>query len=166
MVDEKSEMSQQCGLSDQEAIYILDCIQRNVASRLKEVILPLRSCETSPGVLHPALLSPPYEHEIVAASPEESHEANKRTGTHIPQRQAEQVGAAQPGEGKAVWRPHNNLKYLKPSRGKLERNSVRSTSNRTRRHKSIFTAYSNPLTFYYSMINLILEESHSYEKVV
>lgn len=43
MADEKSEMSQQCVLAAQKAYCILGCIQRNAASRLKEVILPLCS---------------------------------------------------------------------------------------------------------------------------
>lgn len=43
MADEKSEMSQQCVLAAQKAYCILGCIQRNAASRLKEVILPLYS---------------------------------------------------------------------------------------------------------------------------
>ena len=34
---------------------VLGCIKRSVASRSREVVLPLHSCETPPGVLCPAL---------------------------------------------------------------------------------------------------------------
>jgi len=37
-----------------KANHILGCIKRSVASRSKELILPLCSHETSPGVLRPA----------------------------------------------------------------------------------------------------------------
>ena len=41
LVDGKLDMSQQCGLAVQKDKHILDCIQRNMASRLRKVILPL-----------------------------------------------------------------------------------------------------------------------------
>jgi len=46
LVDEKLDMSWQCVLAAQKAICILCCIQRLVANRLREVILPfyLKSC--------------------------------------------------------------------------------------------------------------------------
>jgi len=34
---------------------MLGCIKRSAASRLREMILPLCSDETPPGLLHPAL---------------------------------------------------------------------------------------------------------------
>jgi len=46
-------MSQQCVLAAQKNIHTLGCIKRNLASQLREVIVPLLwSHETSPGVLH------------------------------------------------------------------------------------------------------------------
>ncbi|RMC16681.1 hypothetical protein DUI87_06620 [Hirundo rustica rustica] len=37
------------------------------------------------------------------------HKADKRTGITPLKRQAEKIGALQPGEEKVVWRPHDNL---------------------------------------------------------
>jgi len=41
LVDEKLNITQKCALTAQEADHILGYIKRNVASRLREVILPL-----------------------------------------------------------------------------------------------------------------------------
>jgi len=58
LMDEKLNMSRQCALAAQKAIRILGCTKGSVASRLREVILPLCSRETPPGVLRPALEPP------------------------------------------------------------------------------------------------------------
>jgi len=78
---EKLDMSQQCVLTAQKAKRMLGCIKRGVASRLREVILPLCSGETPPGVLHSALEPSAQErHGPVEAGLEEGHQNAQRSG--------------------------------------------------------------------------------------
>jgi len=86
LVDEKLNMTWQCALTAQKANRILGCIKRSMASRAREVILPLYSTlvRPAPGVRRPALEPSAQErHGAVGAGPEEGHKNDLRAGTPL-----------------------------------------------------------------------------------
>ena len=90
VVDSRLDTSQQCALAAQKINCILGCIKRVVASRLREMILPLCAGEASPGVLCPDVKSSVQERcGPVGACPEEGHGNFPRDGTPLLQ---EEVG--------------------------------------------------------------------------
>jgi len=134
LVDKKLSMAQQCALAAQKANRILDCIKRSVASRLRDVILPLCSGETPCGVLRPPLKPSAQErHRPVGAGPEKGHKNDQRDGTPLLGGKAERGGAIQPGEEKPPGRPYSSLPvperaYKKAGEGLF----TRAGSDRTR----------------------------------
>ena len=104
LVDGKLDMSQEWAIAAQKAKLILGCIKRSVASRLKEVILPLYST-----LLRPHLecciqrWSPQYSRDIdlLERIQRRATKNDPRGGTPTAQGQAERAGAILPGEEKA-----------------------------------------------------------------
>jgi len=85
LVGERMDMSQQCTLAAQKDNYLglhqKKCDQQ-VEGRGSAPLL--RSHETPPGALHPALGFPVQErHEPVRVGPEEGHKNGLRTGTPL-----------------------------------------------------------------------------------
>ncbi|KAK4830076.1 hypothetical protein QYF61_008414 [Mycteria americana] len=112
LMDEKLNMSQQCALAAQKANRILGCIKSSVASRSREVILPL--CST--------LVRPHLEYCLQLWSPQHKKDMEllewvQRRATKMIrgmerlsyEGKAARVGVAQPGEEEAAGRPYSSL---------------------------------------------------------
>ena len=103
VVDEKLDMRHQCALTAQKAKHILgQQVDGGDSAPL------LRSGETPPGVLRPAL-EPPAQEGHGAVGPEEGHKDHLRAGAPLLSGKAEKVWAVQSGEEKAVGTPDCSL---------------------------------------------------------
>ena len=88
LVDEKLEMSQQCALAAWKTNCVLGCIKKGVASREREVIVPLCSAlecrEVPSGVVFPAVGPPAQEGRgALGVGPEEDYEDGLRAGATL-----------------------------------------------------------------------------------
>lgn len=75
LVDEKPDMPQQCVLAAQKPNHLLRCITRQVANRLRKVVLPQYQAQVRPLVLGS---SAQERYGPVRGHPEEGHKDNPK----------------------------------------------------------------------------------------
>ncbi|GAB0185885.1 hypothetical protein GRJ2_001053800 [Grus japonensis] len=102
-VDGKLNMSQQCGLAAKRANCVLGCIKHSIASRSREVIVPLCTALVWPHLEYCALLGASISegHQTIRVCPEEGNQDGERSRGQDLQGAAEVPWFVQFGEEKA-----------------------------------------------------------------
>ncbi|GAB0183754.1 cAMP-dependent protein kinase inhibitor alpha [Grus japonensis] len=95
--DNKLNMSEQCAAAAKKANRVLGCINKGIASRDEEVVIPLSASQATPGTLC-SVLVPTIQKRCGQAGegPEKGHQDDQRTGRPAIGGKAERTGFVQP----------------------------------------------------------------------
>jgi len=116
LFDQKLNMTQQGAFAAQAANHILGCIQSSVASRLREVILPLCAALWRPHLESCVQFWSPQHRKDVDLLERVQRRATKMVRGlehHSYEERLRELGLFQPGEEKAPGRPYCGLSVLK-----------------------------------------------------
>ena len=115
-------------------VLLWGCIKRSVASRSKEVILPLCSHETLTGALHPIMRPPAWEgHGVLAVGPEEGQEDDQKDRAPPLWGQVRELGLCSLEKSRLRRELVAAFQYLKGAYRKAEEGLlIRACHNRTR----------------------------------
>ena len=110
-MDGKLDKSHRCALTAQKADCILGCIKRSVASRSREVLLPLYSVLMRPHLEYCIQMwYPQYRRDVDLFEPIQRKVTKMTQGLeHLPCKDKVRAGALHSGEEKALGRPDSGL---------------------------------------------------------